>query len=116
MNQFARAGLRTLVFGVRELDVPSEYDALLQQLQSARCRIGPNRAEQLSQAYSRIERDMRLIGVSGVEDKLQPGVKRCLHSLMEAGIQVIFVVILLEWRLKEVAIFFPLGAFALYYR
>ncbi|VDD78743.1 unnamed protein product [Mesocestoides corti] len=50
--------------------------------------IGPERVRRVEEASAEIERDLMLIGVSGVEDKLQPGVKRCLRSLISAGIQV----------------------------
>ena len=87
VTDFAMSGLRTLVFGYRELDSDS-YELLLKELKSAQCRIGPERARAVEKVSAKIECNMKLIGVSGVEDKLQPGVKRCLQSLISAGIQV----------------------------
>ncbi|KAL5963573.1 putative phospholipid-transporting ATPase IH, partial [Taenia solium] len=87
VTEFALSGLRTLVFSVREVDC-SAYESLLQQLRVAQCQLGAERARAVEEASARIESQMTLIGVSGVEDKLQPGVKRCLRSLISAGIQV----------------------------
>ncbi|VDK26770.1 unnamed protein product, partial [Taenia asiatica] len=87
VTEFALSGLRTLVFSVREVDC-STYESLLQQLRVAQCQLGAERARAVEEASARIESQMMLIGVSGVEDKLQPGVKRCLQSLISAGIQV----------------------------
>lgn len=81
------SGLRTLVFGVRELDA-QVYQSLLGELKDAQCLIGSERTRALDQVSAKIESDIALIGVSGVEDKLQPGVKKCLQSLISAGIQV----------------------------
>ena len=87
VTDFAMSGLRTLVFSYRELD-PDLYESLLKKLKSAQCQVGPERARAVESISAKIESDMKLIGVSGVEDKLQPGVKRCLQSLISAGIQV----------------------------
>ena len=81
------SGLRTLVFSYRELD-SNTYESLLKKFTAAQCQIGPERARAVDDIAAKIECDMTLIGVSGVEDKLQPGVKRCLQSLISAGIQV----------------------------
>ncbi|KAL5105255.1 Phospholipid-transporting ATPase IG [Taenia crassiceps] len=72
---------------VRELD-SSAYESLLQQLRDAQCQLGAERARAVEEVSTKIESQMMLIGVSGVEDKLQPGVRRCLQSLISAGIQV----------------------------
>ncbi|EUB61277.1 Putative phospholipid-transporting ATPase [Echinococcus granulosus] len=87
VTEFAMSGLRILVFSVREVDSYT-YESLLQQLKNAQCQLGPERARAIDDVSAKIESQMTLIGVSGVEDKLQPGVKRCLQSLISAGIQV----------------------------
>lgn len=87
MTEFALTGLRTLVFANRELD-PETYESLLEKYKDAQCQLGAERVRALEEASAKIETHMSLIGVSAVEDKLQPGVRRCLQSLISAGIQI----------------------------
>lgn len=87
MTEFALTGLRTLVFAMRELDSDT-YDSLLKKYKYAQCQLGIERARAMEEASAEIESNMSLIGVSAVEDKLQPGVKQCLQSLISAGIQI----------------------------
>lgn len=87
VTNFACLGLRTLVFGMRELKLQN-YEKLLSELRYAQGLIGQERSRELEAVHARIESGMTLVGVSAVEDKLQPGVRRCLRSLISAGIQV----------------------------
>ncbi|KAL7056821.1 hypothetical protein AAHC03_019469 [Spirometra sp. Aus1] len=87
VTNFACLGLRTLVFGMRELK-PQSYEKLLSELRYAQGLIGQERTRELQAVHGKIESSMTLVGVSAVEDKLQPGVRRCLRSLLSAGIQV----------------------------
>ncbi|VDM03097.1 unnamed protein product [Schistocephalus solidus] len=87
VTDFASAGLRTLVYAMREVQ-PEEYLKLLAELDRAQGLVGKKRLLELEGVYAKIECKMSLIGVTAVEDKLQPGVKRCLRSLRAAGIQV----------------------------
>lgn len=63
----ARKGLRTLVFGMKQLDRVADYDKLTE---------------------TDVEFGLRLIGVSGVEDLLQEDVKSCIEDFRDAGIKV----------------------------
>lgn len=87
VTEFALTGLRTLVFAARELDSDT-YESLLKKFRDAQCQIGPERSRALEAASAKIETHMTLLGVTAVEDKLQPGVRRCLQSLISAGIQI----------------------------
>ena len=46
------------------------------------------REERLQEAYDVIERELELLGATGVEDRLQDGVPDTINALREAGIQV----------------------------
>ena len=46
------------------------------------------RAEQLAEIASKIEVDLTLVGISGIEDRLQDGVPDAIASLRKANIQV----------------------------
>lgn len=86
VTDFASAGLRTLVMGARY--APSdEWLQLKTDLDAARSKLD-GRDEAISQAYSKIERDLILVGCTGIEDKLQDGVPETLIALRNAGIQV----------------------------
>lgn len=86
VGQFASFGLRTLVEGVRLLK-PGEWTSLRKKLNEARSQMVDRNAA-LARAYGKIERDLMLIGCTGVEDQLQDGVPETLTALREAGIQV----------------------------
>ncbi|VDQ15061.1 unnamed protein product [Trichobilharzia regenti] len=87
VNEYAINGLRTLVFGERKID-KAAYMKLLNDLKAASGLIGQSRVTALRECYYKIETDMKPIAVTGIEDKLQPGVKGCIQALKEAGIQV----------------------------
>lgn len=46
------------------------------------------REEKLDAVYEEIEKDMELIGVTAIEDKLQDGVPQTIANLMLAGIKI----------------------------
>ncbi|VDD78974.1 unnamed protein product, partial [Mesocestoides corti] len=53
VTDFALSGLRTLVFGYRELDVDT-YNALLRRFRAAQCLIGPERVRRVEEASAEI--------------------------------------------------------------
>ncbi|CDI97043.1 phospholipid transporting ATPase IF [Echinococcus multilocularis] len=86
VTKLASFGLRTLVEGVRLLK-PAEWLPLQQELNEARTNM-EDKAGALAKAYQSIERDLMLIGCTGVEDKLQDDVPETLIALRQAGIQI----------------------------
>ncbi len=62
----------------------------MKDFNKANCCVGVEKVRRIEEVTAKAETDMTLIGVTGVEDKLQPGVRKCLRSLVSAGIQVIF--------------------------
>lgn len=85
-GNMAREGLRTLVFGMRTLD-EYEYDAWLEHLNEAKLSIHDREAN-VQAAIERLESGLKLLGLTGVEDKLQVDVKPTLESLRNAGIRI----------------------------
>ena len=83
----AREGLRTLVVGRKRLfaqqyqDFSSHYKQASMSLQSRDTSMAKVVSEYL-------ERDLELLGVTGVEDKLQKDVKPSLELLRNAGIKI----------------------------
>ncbi|TGZ61384.1 hypothetical protein CRM22_008024 [Opisthorchis felineus] len=86
-NEFGRSGLRTLMYATRQVD-SAEYHKLLGERERAMRQFGEDRRQALKTSTDRIESGLSLVAVTGVEDKLQPGVKECLINLREAGIKV----------------------------
>uniref|UniRef100_A0A5K4FA05 Phospholipid-transporting ATPase n=1 Tax=Schistosoma mansoni TaxID=6183 RepID=A0A5K4FA05_SCHMA len=87
VTQFAINGLRTLVYASRQVD-SKEYYQLLDEFYHANSLFGSERNDALKKIYSKIEYNLTLVSITGVEDKLQPGVHECLKNLRDAGIQV----------------------------
>ncbi|XP_040895608.1 phospholipid-transporting ATPase IF isoform X1 [Toxotes jaculatrix] len=86
VDEFALKGLRTLVVACRHFS-PEEYIEVDRRLNSARTAL-QQREERLQEAFSYIERDLQLLGATGVEDKLQDKVQETIEALRLAGIKV----------------------------
>uniref|UniRef100_A0A672IK93 Phospholipid-transporting ATPase n=1 Tax=Salarias fasciatus TaxID=181472 RepID=A0A672IK93_SALFA len=80
------SGLRTLVVACRHFS-PEEYIDVDRRLNAARTAL-QQREERLQEAFSYIERDLQLLGATGVEDKLQDKVQETIEALRLAGIKV----------------------------
>jgi phospholipid-translocating ATPase len=85
VGNLSREGLRTLVFARRPL-TQHMYDDFARKLHAARASL-TNRSELVLGVENSLMRDLVLIGVSGVEDKLQDGVRTCLEQFSHAGIR-----------------------------
>ncbi|KAK4148204.1 uncharacterized protein C8A04DRAFT_33689 [Dichotomopilus funicola] len=84
----AREGLRTLVVGRKRLS-SAEYTTFSAQHHTASLALGSGRDAGMQAVVSQfLERDLELLGVTGVEDKLQRDVKPSLELLRNAGIKI----------------------------
>ncbi|CAE7251714.1 putative phospholipid-transporting ATPase DRS2 [Symbiodinium microadriaticum] len=86
LTNFSLSGLRTLVLGRRRLD-EQEVQAWLQTYDAAQCAL-EDRDAKLEAAAEQIEVKLQMVGVTGIEDKLQVGVPDTITKLREAGIQL----------------------------
>ncbi|XP_069583348.1 phospholipid-transporting ATPase IF isoform X2 [Ranitomeya imitator] len=86
VDEFALKGLRTLCMAYRKF-TPEEYQEINQNLHSARTALH-QREERLSDVFDLIERDLEVLGATGVEDKLQDKVQETIEALRLAGIKV----------------------------
>lgn len=83
----AREGLRTLVVGRKKMSV-QQYKEFAANYKEASVAIN-NRDAGMTRVVSHyLERDLELLGVTGVEDKLQKDVKPSLELLRNAGIKI----------------------------
>ncbi|KAJ0082558.1 hypothetical protein Patl1_11780 [Pistacia atlantica] len=87
LSSYAEDGLRTLAFAYRKLE-ESEYQHWNLIFTKAKTTVGPQREELLEKASEMIEKDLILLGVAAVEDKLQKGVPECIDKLAQAGLKI----------------------------
>lgn len=80
LSNYAEDGFRTLAFAYRKLEA-AEYEQWNSIFKVAKTTIGPEREEVLEKASEMIEKDLILLGVAAVEDKLQKGVSNLSFSI-----------------------------------
>lgn len=86
-SNMAREGLRTLVVGRKRLGA-QRYQEFSTKYKSAALLL-QNRDKEMEKVVQQyLERDLELLGVTGVEDKLQKDVKPSLELLRNAGIKI----------------------------
>lgn len=83
----AREGLRTLVVGRKRLSA-AEHQEFAAKYQEASLAISGREAGMQAVVARYLEHDLELLGVTGVEDKLQKDVKPSLELLRNAGIKI----------------------------
>ena len=83
----AREGLRTLVIGRKRL-LSENYQAFSSAYKSASLSLHNRDTAMARVVSSFLENNLELLGVTGVEDKLQHGVKPSLELLRNAGIKI----------------------------
>ncbi|XP_006654889.1 phospholipid-transporting ATPase 10-like [Oryza brachyantha] len=87
INEYADAGLRTLVLAYRQLD-EDEYANFDMKFSAAKNSVSADREEMIEEAADLLERELILLGATAVEDKLQKGVPECIDKLAQAGIKI----------------------------
>lgn len=86
VNSYAKEGLRILVMAKRIL-TQQEYNDWLKKHKE--CEIANENPERkVRENYSAVERNLTLLGTTGIEDRLQEGVPDTLLALINAGIVV----------------------------
>lgn len=86
-GNMAREGLRTLVMARKRLS-DEAYRAFESEIRDARVSLGDRNAASARVVAEHLERDLELLGVTGVEDKLQDDVKMTIELLRNAGIKI----------------------------
>lgn len=87
MNEYAEAGLRTLVLAYREVS-DEEYTEFNAEFTAAKNSVSANREADVDEVAEKMEKDLILLGSTAVEDKLQHGVPECIDKLAQAGIKL----------------------------
>ncbi|KAL3537787.1 hypothetical protein ACH5RR_001153 [Cinchona calisaya] len=86
LHSYSSTGLRTLVIGMRELSA-SEFEQWQSSYETASTAL-IGRAALLRKVAGNVESNLRILGASGIEDKLQQGVPEAIESLRMAGMKV----------------------------
>ncbi|XP_076640988.1 phospholipid-transporting ATPase VD isoform X2 [Halictus rubicundus] len=86
LQSYARQGLRTLVMAKKSLTT-QEYETWRQAHTEAELAM-ENREHRIKDSYAILESHLTLLGATGIEDKLQPGVPETMANLVAAGIVV----------------------------
>ena len=83
----AREGLRTLVIGRKKLS-PQQYEVFSTSYKRASLVLQDREAGMAAVVKKHLEHDLELLGVTGVEDRLQKDVKPSLELLRNAGVKI----------------------------
>jgi phospholipid-translocating ATPase len=86
INDFATEGLRTLMYGYRQIS-EEEYARWKQIYLNATTSL-VDRQQLIEKAADRIETQLELVGATAIEDKLQKGVPDAIDRLRRAGIKL----------------------------
>lgn len=86
-GNMAREGLRTLVYGYRDL-TNAEYEEFATKYHEAECSMENRDANKQKVIETMLEKNLHSLCVTGVEDKLQEDVRQTLELLQQAGIKV----------------------------
>lgn len=73
VNEYADAGLRTLILTYRELD-EEEYKEFNKKFNEAKSSVNADREALIDEVTEKMEKNLILLGATAVEDKLQHGV------------------------------------------
>lgn len=87
VNEYADAGLRTLILAYRELN-EEEFNKFNEKFAEAKNSVSADRDDMMDEVAQMIEKDLILLGATAVEDKLQQGVPECIDKLAQAGIKL----------------------------
>ena len=85
VDKYARSGLRTLVFGKRELS-ELEVEIFINNIEKAEQNMF--NPDLVQDEYEKLETNLEFLGVTAIEDRLQEGVPETIKSLRDAGLAV----------------------------
>lgn len=85
-DNMARSGLRTLVVA-RKILTHEQYTDFELRYTQAKLNM-TNRQQRMNEVLATLEKDMELLCLTGVEDRLQDGVPTTLKGLQDAGIRI----------------------------
>jgi len=87
LNTFSQQGLRTLIVGMRCIE-QAEFDAWSLEYIAARNIIDDTQEAKMAEVGAKLEKGLKFVGVTAVEDRLQDGVPEAISIIKEAGIRL----------------------------
>ncbi|KAL1551338.1 Alanine aminotransferase 2 [Salvia divinorum] len=84
VEQYAQMGLRTLCLAWHKLE-EDEYQEWASMFKEANSTL-VDRESRVAEVCQRLERDLEILGVAAIEDRLQEGVPETIETLRKAGI------------------------------
>ncbi|KAJ1917674.1 hypothetical protein H4219_003086 [Mycoemilia scoparia] len=87
IDEFANAGLRTLVLAYRIVS-EEEFEDWSQRYNAAKSSLDEDREDMIDEVACEMEQDLMLVGATAIEDKLQEQVPEAIASLRAAGIRI----------------------------
>ncbi|KAJ1752033.1 hypothetical protein LPJ79_001556 [Coemansia sp. RSA 1821] len=87
IDEFANAGLRTLMLGYRRLS-ESEWVRWSARYHAAQASVESDREDRIAEIAAEMERDLRIAGATAIEDKLQERVPDTIAALRAAGMRI----------------------------
>ncbi|KAF6763652.1 phospholipid-translocating ATPase [Ephemerocybe angulata] len=86
LSEFANTGLRTLTLAYKIIQ-EDEYARWSERYHQATIAM-EDREEHIEEVSDELERDLRLLGATAIEDRLQDGVPETIADLKKAGIKI----------------------------
>lgn len=89
LDEFSKSGLRTLCYSMKEIEVNTfrKWEEVYKILKEDSVK-NKDKLPALEESISELENEMTLLGVTGLEDKLQDDVKQSIQEFIDAGINV----------------------------
>ncbi|CAM6082124.1 unnamed protein product [Calypogeia fissa] len=84
VERYSQMGLRTMCMAWKDLD-EAEYSSWSAKYKEASTSLS-EREWKMAEVCDLIERNLEVLGATGVEDKLQDGVPETIHTLRKAGV------------------------------
>jgi phospholipid-translocating ATPase len=86
LDEFASEGLRTLTLAYKVIS-EAEYETWSRRYQEASVAL-EDRDQKIEEICNELEQDLRLLGATAIEDRLQDGVPETIADLKRAGIKI----------------------------
>jgi len=87
LDAYSNEGLRTLLVAQREIS-DEEFKIWKEKYDKASTTVGKQRKTLLGEVAEEIEKDLQILGVTAIEDKLQDDVADTISNLADAGIKL----------------------------
>eukprot|EP00340_Litonotus_pictus_P005602 CAMPEP_0170515458 /NCGR_PEP_ID=MMETSP0209-20121228/1890_1 /TAXON_ID=665100 ORGANISM="Litonotus pictus, Strain P1" /NCGR_SAMPLE_ID=MMETSP0209 /ASSEMBLY_ACC=CAM_ASM_000301 /LENGTH=599 /DNA_ID=CAMNT_0010799959 /DNA_START=408 /DNA_END=2204 /DNA_ORIENTATION=+ len=87
LYDFSCEGLRTLVMAMKKID-STKTEEWVEKYNEANNSTDQNKPLVLNELYEEMENNLELVGISGIEDKLQEGVPESIEIIINANIRI----------------------------